>query len=898
MRPGSRSLLRTAPWTRAPTLAFREPAVALVIGGVAFVIGLVAASGPLFDASTGSAAFALEMSQQCGTDLGPVANGYGPLDKLTQTNATLSALSSRLLRMSGAPADSLEPPVVTLNAPITVGRTPRASAPAQLVAHPGGLAQIERVAGGGPGVWISTDLAAEVHVRPGGHLFVDGVQDVHGSGKAPAEVRVAGTYRSLVGTVLPPFWCSLKGIFGSPDENAPPPPVILTTSPMFTRIVRDADVHALISYRWEQRPSSGVDLEHAANTATAIAGFRHSVGTAVSRSGVPGHRIPDGYRLVDEDPDQYGFLVTHAQAVQRAVSQGIEPEIVAGVVVGLLLLGSASVFWAYRRRTEVTLLLSRGAAPGSIGAKAGLEAVPLMGIGAALGWIGCVGLLAFVGPSSAFGSSAPVRGAVFAVAAEAMALVLLVAMVALMTTRERRASRLPVAKLSKVPFELIGIGLSLWLWLSLQNVSLEAGGTSAPAVQSGFLIMPLLLLLSVSILFARLASIGLRRARRLTRRRGLPVACWLAVRRLAAAPSLGMLMVGSVALAVGAFTYAGAIARSQEYTLSAKAQTLVGSNTAVTVPHLVRLPPSLAANATEVLAETSGTVGSAPVIVIGVNPSSFEKGAFWDSSYSGQSLGQLMQRLAAAPAFGRPIPVIAGGPDGFSLRPGVLLPYSTPAVARQMRVVGAASTVPGQNGSDPILIMKRSELARLDPAAFDEIWSKDAATNVTAALRSAGIGFTSVQSATTVLGQIQFAPLHWTFEGLGALGVLVGLLAFAGLFLFLTARSRARALSYALGLKMGLSRRAHLASLGIEIGMLFGAALVIGMATAWLATVLVNGVLNPFPDVPPGSLTVVPWVDIAITLIVATLVWVSSALWAQHVTERRSVAGMLRYDVD
>ena len=80
--------------------------------------------------------------------------------------------------------------------------------------------------------------------------------------------------------------------------------------------------------------------------------------------------------------------------------------------------------------------------------------------------------------------------------------------------------------------------------------------------------------------------------------------------------------------------------------------------------------------------------------------------------------------------------------------------------------------------------------------------------------------------------------------------------------------------------------------------MLFGAALVIGMATAWLATVLVNGVLNPFPDVPPGSLTVVPWLDLAFTLILATLVWFSSALWAQHVTERRSVAGMLRYDVD
>ena len=317
-----------------------------------------------------------------------------------------------------------------------------------------------------------------------------------------------------------------------------------------------------------------------------------------------------------------------------------------------------------------------------------------------------------------------------------MALVLLAALGALTTARRRHPPTHALSTFSKAPFELIGIGLSLWLWLSLQNVSLEAGGTSAPAVQSGFLIMPLLLLLSVSILFARLASIGLRRAHGLTLRPGRSLAAWLAARRLAATPSLGMLMVGSVALAVGAFTYAGAIdAGSQEYTLTAKAQTLVGSNTAVTTPNLVRLPPSLHASSTEVLAETSGTVDSAPRIVIGVNPSSFENGAFWDSSYSGQPLGHLMQALAAAPASRHTIPVIAGGPAGFSLRPGLLLPYSTPAVARPVRVVGTATTFPGQNGSDPILITTRSELAHLDPAAYDQIWSKDTAAEVTATLR-------------------------------------------------------------------------------------------------------------------------------------------------------------------
>ena len=879
--------------------ALREPAVALVIIGVAFVIGVVAASGPLFDSSTGSAAFALEMSQECAPEMGNAAVGSGPLDHVGQTTATFSALSSRLLRMSGAPADALEPAAVTLQQQITVGRTPMTSAFAQLVSRTGGLDQIQRVASaGGSGVWISTDLASELHVRPGGHLFVAGPNGRPGAGGHPVDVRIAGTYRSLVGTVLPPFWCSLQGVFGTPDENAPPPPVILTTGPSLTRILRRAGVSTLGSYYWEQPPSSKIDLDHAAQAATAIAGFQRGVGTAVSRTGTPEHVLADGYRVVDLEPDQYGFLVLHAQAVQSAVSQGIEPEIVAGLVVGLLLLGSASVFWAYRRRTEVTLLLSRGAAPGSIGVKAGLEAVPLMGIGAVLGWVSSVALLALVGPSAAFGTAALVRSAWYALAAEALALLLLGVITACLTGGRRRGSHQGLPMLAKVPFELLGIGLSLWLWLSLQNVSLEAGGTSTPAVQSGFLIMPLLLLLSVSILFARLASIGLRRARRLTLQRGRPLAAWLAVRRLAAAPSLGMLMVGSVALAVGAFTYAGAIARSQEYTVSAKAQTLVGSTTAVTVAHLVRLPPSLASSSTEVLDETSATVGASPVIVLGVDPTTFEDGAFWDSSYSGQSLGQLLQTLAATPVSRHVIPVIAGGPRRRYPAKGIASPLQhagrfPPGPCRRNGL-----DVPGQNGSDPIYITTRSRTGASRPCRLRRDLVEGVAGRRDGGAEEAGIGFTSVQAASTELGEIQFAPLLWTFEALQALGVLIGILAFAGLFLFLTARSRARALSYALGLKMGVRRRTHLASLVIEIGLLFGAALVIGMATAWLATTLVNNVLNPFPDIPPGSLTVVPWVNIGVTLLVAALVWVSSSLWAQHVTEQRSVAGVFSYDVD
>ena len=439
MQSGPRSLLRTAPWTRAPLLAFREPAVALVIVGVAFVIGLTAAAGPLFDASTGSAALSLEMSQQCLTDLGPAAAGGGPLQSVARTNATLDGLSTRMLRAAGAQSDSLANPVVTLDAPVAVGKAGHGppTAVAQLVTHTGGLEQISPIARvRGSGVWISGDLAQHLHIRPGGTMTLSADA---GGPDAPARtvsVRVVGTYRALVGTVLAPFWCSLSSVFGTPDDDAPPPPVIMTTSALFLHLLHSAGAQSIDYYRWERPPSTGVDLQHAGATSTAITRFAHSVGDDVTRSG-PQHRYAGGFRLFDPVAVQYGFLVDHALAVQSAVSQGIQPEIIAGIVVGLLLLASASIFWGYRRRTEVTLLLSRGTPAGYIGIKAALEAIPLMVIGAVLGWIGSVVLLSLIGPSSAFGSHALVRSVAAALVASLIALLLLAAMAAALSGRTR-----------------------------------------------------------------------------------------------------------------------------------------------------------------------------------------------------------------------------------------------------------------------------------------------------------------------------------------------------------------------------------------------------------------------------------------------------------------------------
>jgi putative ABC transport system permease protein len=897
MASRSRALVRTAPWTRAPLLAFREPAVAVVIGAVAFVIGLVAASGPLFDASSGSGALSLEMADQCQSLTGTIATGEGPLQGVTQASGSLLALSDRSLSRAGAPAAALSPPRTTLDTQVSAGRSTDRLLPAQLVTDPSGLSHVERLAGrGGPGVWISGDTASELRVRPGERIWI-GRAGPGNRKTARDRVRVAGIYRSLVGTTLPAYWCGLTPIFGYPDENAPPPPVMLTSGGEFDSVLHAARIPTVDFLQWERTPAP-VDLERAHAVAAAVHAFRVGVGAASTGEQEHPLRLPGGIRAIDAIPEQYGFLVSHADAVQTAVSHGVIPEIVSGVVVGVLLVASAAVFWAYRRRNEVVLLLSRGAPPASLGLKAAFEATPLMGLGALAGWVGSVVLLSLVGPSTAFGSSALLRSALVTVAVDLVALVILGVVAAFVSATRQRSLHSVPAGIRKVPFEVAGIGIALWLWSSLGTVSLEAGGTNAPAVPSGFLVMPLLLLLSGSVLIARLASIPLRRCRRLRLGHARMLAFWLTLRRLAAAPGLAMLMVGSVAVAIGTFTYAGAMSRSQQYTLEAKASTFVGSNVAVTTVNPVRMPRSMVGSSTEVLTESSGTVGTRFVGTLGINPASFARGAFWDPSYSQQSLGSLLGELTSAKSSAASVPVILAGPDAPSFASGLQFPYGASTGPVHLHVIARTSTFPGQNGENPLIVMKRSDLARVDPAAMYEIWTKDSESAALSRLSHAGIHSASVLAAKSELGQIEFAPIHWTFEALQALGVLIGVLAYAGLCLFLTARARARSLAYGLGRRMGVSRRTHLVSLGAEIGLLLGTALAIGISLAWVTTLLVDGLLNPLPNLPPRPLLIAPWPSIIIALVAALIGWVSFSLWTQHVTENRSTAEVLRYDID
>ncbi len=834
------------------------------------------------------------MAQRCVSSLGNVASGSGPLSGIGQAQSSLAAISAHTLELAGAPSDALVAPSLTMVDDVTASRTGsgETAQPAQLATRTAGLSHIQVLSSaGGQGVWISDDYASLLRARAGESLLLH-FDDPNTSRMAEltsARVRIAGIYRQLVGTTLPAFWCSLSDVFGTPDSGSPPAPVILTDEATFRSLLGSMHVSTVSFMTWERPPVSTLSLPDAQRTAWATQRFFDELG------GAP-HHIAGSYEVISDVDPQYTFLVAHAAATRQAVRQGILPAALAGAIIAALLMAAAGSYWADRRRLEIALLASRGVGPVALGLKASLEMLVPIGVGTALGWLCGIGLVTVIGPSSEFGSAAVTEALWFALGGAAVGLSLLTVVGGLRAwfQTERRAGSRRYGW-ARVPVEVVGLGLVLWIWLTLGQVSLEAGGTSAPAVQSGFVVFPLVFLVSFTALFARLMVVGLRQPQVRTATKDAPVPLWLATRRLIGAPQAAGVVVASIAVALGLFVYAAALARSETSTLQAKAETFVGSDVAATTNSIGRLPSSLAATATEVLVGRNETVGSTAVDVIGVDPSTFSRGAFWDSSYSSSSLPSLMTELATSARRKGPVPVIVAGDPSLSLGPGLSVTAYGVSPSR-VRRIDTATEFPGQNGTTPVLVMTRADLNRLDPDAVSQVWARGLESDVLASLAVAGIRAPIVVSSSSVLDETSFASIGWTFVYLESLGVLIGAIAVGGLLLFVNSRSRSRAKSYVFALRMGLLRRSHALSLALEFGSLFATGAVLGAALAWVAVEIVNAHFNLLPGLPPTELVEVPWIALGSGFLVAIGAWLMITAWAQHVVNRTQPSELLRFD--
>jgi putative ABC transport system permease protein len=328
--------------------------------------------------------------------------------------------------------------------------------------------------------------------------------------------------------------------------------------------------------------------------------------------------------------------------------------------------------------------------------------------------------------------------------------------------------------------------------------------------------------------------------------------------------------------------------------LNAKAAVFVGSTTSVELITPGPLPATLSADSTEVLTFSNAELNGQNVDVLGVDPSTFARGAFWDSSFSDRSLDSLLSQLATARTSGG-LPVIVAGGSAHTGSESLRLPtYGGLLAPIGVNVVGTAFEFPGESSMSPLVVTSVNLLQRVDDQATTLIWSKGSERDVLSDLARADKTTSIVVLAADVLDQTTFAAISWTFAYLQALGVLSGAVIIGGLLLFVTTRAAQRALAYVLSRRMGLRRVTHLSSLAIELGVMIAPGAVLGGLFGWIAVELAQPHLDPLPLLSPPPLLEVPYTTIAAAIGAAFLVWIAVSGWAQHAADRSRASELLR----
>jgi putative ABC transport system permease protein len=843
-------VLRTEPWRRAPRLLLRHPAVLGAIAGTCALLAIAAASGPLFLSSVGAAALQRRVAEQC-----PEADRPA-----LQAGAGDGAEATRAITAAGLPAPYGVVEVDGLSAPF--GRDNATPIPLTLYARADALEHVRRVAGGGEGIWVSDLDAQRFKVEVGDRLAL-----------GPVSVRVAGLYEDLagpgLGRTLPAYWCTWTPVI-APTLESQPPPFLLADAPTMARVL------AAYQHGDFGMPLGGDSVWYSpVDTAHLTLTEADGVLTARQRlRDVAGGTAPDGLAAD----------LAAARAARDGIAGAITPVALAGVLVAVLLVGAAASFWVDQRRAELRLLGARGIGPPALAGKAVLElGLPAL-TGGAAGWGAAILLVRAAGPAPELEPGAPWRALAAVLPALAAGLLALAAVAAGRTAERSRHRRLP-----PVPWELALLALAGWAYAALrERGAVVADNRAVVRVDPRLVTFGLLGTAGAVLLLARLLVALLPWLRRRTA--AAPSPLHLAVRRLAGLRTATAAVLVATAVPVAILGYAGAITRSTDESVLAKARTYAGTEHAVVLNAAPAQTLPVGGTGTQVsVVRGVRTVAGDDTEVLGIDPATFARFAYTDRRVLGIDVPALVRRLRGPGVPALAIRCRACGPQ---------VPMTLGRSRLTATVVGTADLFPGLRVQrEALLVVPRTALAHVDPYAnrVEEIWTTSALLpSAVDTVTRAGRPPLREVSPSQFLGSTQLLPVTWTFGYLQALAVLIGLIGMAGLFLFLAARQRSTLVAYVLLRRIGLTRRAHLGSLAGElagvlaVGWLLGAACAVGFAAA------VRGLLDVNPLYPPGGLLVLPVAVLAIGIGVLLAVAAAGALGTQRVADAAEPATLLR----
>ncbi|WAX56242.1 hypothetical protein M6B22_17115 [Jatrophihabitans cynanchi] len=856
--------LGSAPWTRAPLLLLRLPAVFLAILGASAILSIAAASGPLFVSTLGTASLQAQAASACPEYTLPTVTAAAvPLARA----AAATQAGNRAFR-----AQRLPSPLVA-----DVGSARVQESTVHLFAKPGALSHVHKLTPdtGRPGAWFPDVFAAKIGARPG---------DVVRTG-AGAPIPVAGIYQDMAPSPfalahVPRFFCAWQNqieptaasdqvIAATPTNYRHGP--FLITDPATVAAVSDVPLvitwTAPVSHDTVSLPGFDRAQRRAAAAATAITrstGMRAEVDSNLAKKLAIAHESQDG------------------------VAGSVVPIDIAGVVVAGLLVAGAGVFWATHRAREIRLLVARGVSPPLLGAKALLEALPALIAGLVLGYLATLGLVRLVGPAGLLTPGTPLRA--LGVAAGAVgAGTALIAAIGVAAGRERRTGR-AAGLSSHLPWELAGVAVAVCLGLRIRSESVVSVHRTIVDISPLAFVFPIVGATAALVLFGRIVYWLLPVVGRAARRLG--PGGYLALRRLAGSGVIVTGLVVGTALPCCLLTYGSTVTQSVNAAVTNKYQTNLGAPHVLFVYGVRDTNPDTHGSGTVVSIYQTGPKlpGGLPAYVLGVDPGSFAQFAFLSGSQRRD-----LSALHDVPS-GQPAPAILVNAPKHTDASSVTIGQTRLA----LDVVATSAVFPGlRNGARPMLVVERSTLVHVhtEEELLNQVWTSQARLSAAvAAFNTKPYSVLTQVTSDVVVGTTGLLPVTWIFGYLRALAILIGAVAIAGLVFSLAARTRRRTVSYVLSRRMGLRQVTHVWSLLVELTIAVGLGWLAGSGAGAGAYAFIYKGLDLYPALPPPTAFVLPVPTLLATAAVTVAVIVIGSYATHLLAERANPAEILRLE--
>jgi putative ABC transport system permease protein len=206
-------------------------------------------------------------------------------------------------------------------------------------------------------------------------------------------------------------------------------------------------------------------------------------------------------------------------------------------------------------------------------------------------------------------------------------------------------------------------------------------------------------------------------------------------------------------------------------------------------------------------------------------------------------------------------------------------------------------------GTTPLLVVDRNALIRVararhaaEPLGTPQtyIWANGPHTAVQRALEGGALEASFITSIDEFRKDPDVVLAKRTLAYMRLIALAAGLLVLIGLVLYLQSRQRAQAIASALAARMGLTQRAEIASLALELSVIALFAGLVGSVVAILSAAPIVRHVDPLANDPPAPTLAVPLSAILASVAVLVVVAVAAGAVVSVAARRTDTSEALR----